>query len=207
MLRDAEVSEECIQFVSKLLTFDPKERISAADALLDPFFKRNIKVSEESTQATKNALKVIEGFHAGKRLQQAAIQYIVMNLSSDKEIMELELAFHTINVSLSGKISIDELIEAFEGQEEFQSLQKQIDQEDLNSWHEEVTRQFNEVDIDGSGYIEFTEWLVAAINKRTLITEEKLQLAFGLFDRDGGGSINAHEVRTTLIGDGTKLTP
>ena len=49
MLRDAEVSEECIQFVSKLLTFDPKERISAADALLDPFFKRNIKVSEEST--------------------------------------------------------------------------------------------------------------------------------------------------------------
>ena len=70
-----------------------------------------------------------------------------------------------------------------------------------------MTRQFNEVDIDGSGYIEFTEWLVAAINKRTLITEEKLQLAFGLFDRDGGGSINAHEVRTTLIGDGTKLTP
>ena len=47
MLRDAEVSNECIALIEKLLTFDPKERISAKEALQDPFFKKNIEVSEE----------------------------------------------------------------------------------------------------------------------------------------------------------------
>lgn len=139
-----------------------------------------------------NALAVVQGFSAGKRLQQAAIQYIVMNLSSDKEIMELELAYRAINVSQSGKLSVLELVGAFGAESE---EEKEI-----------VTSYFYELDIDRSGYVEFTEWLVASINKRTLITEEKLELAFKLFDKDGGGTINAHEVRTTLIGDATELT-
>ena len=60
---------------------------------------------------------------------------------------------------------------------------------------------FEEVDLDGNGEIEFNEWIVASIDKNSLITEEKLKQAFSLFDADGSGTIRAHEVKATLTGN------
>lgn len=39
---------------------------------------------------------------------------------------------------------------------------------------DEVEAIFNEVDLDGNGTIEFSEWIVASIDKNLLITDEKL---------------------------------
>jgi len=58
------------------------------------------------------------------------------------------------------------------------------------------------VDLDGNGEIEFSEWVVASIDKNSLITDEKLKMAFGLFDKDGGGTIGSKEVKSTLTGFG-----
>jgi len=33
---------------------------------------------------------------------------------------------------------------------------------------------FNKVDIDGSGFIDYSEWVVAVIDKSKLLTPEKL---------------------------------
>lgn len=57
---------------------------------------------------------------------------------------------------------------------------------------------FDEVDLDGNGEIEFSEWIVASIDKRSLVTEEKLRLAFLLFDKDRNNTIQIEEVRETL---------
>ena len=77
----------------------------------------------------------------------------------------------------------------------------------IDSFHAETEERkaqveaiFEEVDIDGSGEIQFSEWIVAAIDKQSLITEEKLKLAFQLFDKDGGGTIQSKEVKGTLLG-------
>lgn len=53
-------------------------------------------------------------------------------------------------------------------------------------------------DSDGSGEIEYSEWIVATTDKRKLLTNEKLETAFNLFDRDGGGSISANEIKEVL---------
>lgn len=63
---------------------------------------------------------------------------------------------------------------------------------------EMVDRIFAKADIDGSGEIDYSEWVVATIDKRNLLSEEKLRAAFSLFDKDGGGSISAHEVKDVL---------
>ena len=55
--------------------------------------------------------------------------------------------------------------------------------------------------MDGNGEIEFSEWIVASIDKNSLITNEKLEMGFRLFDKDNDGTIRAEEVRKTLIGD------
>ena len=59
---------------------------------------------------------------------------------------------------------------------------------------------FEEVDLDGNGEIEFTEWIVASIKKKSLLAPERLKLAFQLFDKDKTGSINMQEVKETLTG-------
>ena len=63
---------------------------------------------------------------------------------------------------------------------------------------DEVDKIFQKVDIDGSGFIDYSEWVVATINKEKLLTREKLQAAFNLFDKDGGGSVSATEVKDVL---------
>jgi len=53
-------------------------------------------------------------------------------------------------------------------------------------------------DTDGSGEIDYSEWIIATINKNKLLTHEKLELAFNLFDKDGSGSISSSEVKEVL---------
>ena len=54
------------------------------------------------------------------------------------------------------------------------------------------------VDADGSGEIDYSEWVVATINKTRLLSDEKLDQAFKLFDKDESGSISSEEVKEVL---------
>lgn len=53
-------------------------------------------------------------------------------------------------------------------------------------------------DSDGSGEIDYSEWVVATMDKKKLLSNEKLEAAFNLFDKDGSGTISAVEVKEVL---------
>ena len=55
-----------------------------------------------------------------------------------------------------------------------------------------------QADTDNSGAIDFSEWCTATINQNQLLNEKNMRAAFALFDRDGGGSIEAAEIATIL---------
>ena len=185
-LHDAGVSSECIELISKLLTKDPEQRIAAADALREPWIEKHVKGDVAEEGIATQALEMLGKFKTGKRLQQAAIQYIVNNLATTEELDELQRAFNTLDISKTGKITREEL---------FQGFQAFTDEA-----RDEVDAIFKEVDLDGNGTIEFSEWIVASIDKNSLITDEKLKMAFALFDTDGGGTISSTEVKATLTG-------
>lgn len=42
---------------------------------------------------------------------------------------------------------------------------------------------FDAVDTDRSGYIDYSEFVVAAMNEKQLLTADKLQSAFKMFDK------------------------
>ena len=63
---------------------------------------------------------------------------------------------------------------------------------------DEVERIIKQADADGNGELEYSEWVIATINKRELLSDDKLLMAFQLFDQDGGGSISAEEIKEML---------
>ena len=61
-----------------------------------------------------------------------------------------------------------------------------------------MSKIFDRVDVDKSGKIDYSEWIMATINKEGLCTIENLQIAFDLFDKDHSGTICAQEVKDVL---------
>lgn len=63
---------------------------------------------------------------------------------------------------------------------------------------EEVDEMFSKVDVDDSGAIDYSEFVVASMNEKNLLSNNKLQSAFKMFDKDGGGSISTEEIKQVL---------
>lgn len=51
------------------------------------------------------------------------------------------------------------------------------------------------VDTDGSGAIDYSEFITASVNKSNTLSKDNLKSAFKMFDKDGNGSISADELR------------
>ena len=62
----------------------------------------------------------------------------------------------------------------------------------------EVDLLWDNVDVDGSGEIDYTEWALGTVNKEALLTEKRLRQAFSMFDQDNSGFITPKELETVL---------
>merc|ERR1711920_616380 len=63
--------------------------------------------------------------------------------------------------------------------------------EDLESWVDVV---FEELDTDGSGAIDFTEWEAGALRSLAGVSDDAIESAFRAFDVDRSGTISIEEV-------------
>uniref|UniRef100_A0A2N9I8E3 Calmodulin n=1 Tax=Fagus sylvatica TaxID=28930 RepID=A0A2N9I8E3_FAGSY len=76
-----------------------------------------------------------------------------------------------------------------------------------NPTEAELQDMVNEVDVDRSGTIEFSEFLnLMARKMKDSDSEEQLKEAFRVFDKDQDGFISAIELRNVLTNLGEKLT-
>ena len=84
---------------------------------------------------------------------------------------DLAKIFKAIDKNGDGKLSKEEILD---GYDKFFGTAMNKD---------DVEKMFDAVDIDKSGFIDYSEFVVAAMNEKTLLTNEKLQTAFNMFDR------------------------
>ena len=63
---------------------------------------------------------------------------------------------------------------------------------------EQVDSLFDKVDIDGSGSIDYTEFVMATMNEKLLVTRDRLMMAFKTFDADGSGALSPEEILDVL---------
>lgn len=85
-----------------------------------------------------------------------------------------------------GKLSRQEILDGYE-----EHFNKQLDEDQLD-------KLFMSVDIDNSGFIDYSEFIMACMNEKKNISEEKLVAAFKIFDKDDSGTISPDEIREVL---------
>jgi calcium-dependent protein kinase len=107
-------------------------------------------------------------------------------LTSKNEKKDLEKIFQAMDVDGNGDIDKEELLQGYEKHFGIEISPAQVDE------------MFKAVDLDGNGTIDFTEFVMATMNEKELITPERLRAAFRMFDSDNSGSISRDEIKKIL---------
>lgn len=119
-------------------------------------------------------------------MKQATLAFIASQLVSKEEKEHLEKLFKSLDKNGDGHLSKEEILEGYE------------DNFGVPINEEEVDKMFKNIDIDGNGSIDYTEFVMATMNEKNLITNDKLVQAFKMFDKDGSGTITADEIKDVL---------
>ncbi len=181
-------SKECISMIKDLLTYNPNSRMSAAKALEHPFFnKYKSKEKFNEISDTKMVNKFINNLKTYKKvsiIQETALAYLVHNFSQREDIVNAGRLFNQFDLQTDGKITKEELTKALKARlPKDKDIKKHIDS------------IFNNLDADNNGFIEYEEFIRAAIDKETLLDEGILRFAFRYFDKDNSGIIEFQEVK------------
>lgn len=178
------ISTEAKIFISRMLELNIDKRISASEALQDPWLLKFLHCVNDgqSIIATTN----MQSFYTKSKLQQAVLSFIVTQMNNKEEIQKLSQIFNSIDLDGDGKLSREELMTEY-------CKSKPPDEAE-----EAVNRIMKEVDINCSGYIDYSEFLMATLKQETLLSKENLESAFKAFDLDGSGSINFNDLKQAL---------
>lgn len=185
------ISAEAKDLVKKMLTYNPDERISAAEALQHEWLKKCNNEDDIEIKKTEKAMLSVKPFEnlrkikAKQKIQQATIAFLVHHVSSSDMVKELKEIFQSLDTDGNGTLSYQEIKEGFN-----KYSQKISDHE--------FDQIMNEIDADKNECIEYEEFIAATINLEKLLTDEYLKMAFNSFDKDGSKELSSDEIKQAL---------
>jgi len=181
------ISNNAIDLMKKLLTINPNKRINAEEALNHQWFKehhsKELYNAIEDENIIKTLLNNLKNYKRESVLQETALAYLVHNFPQIPDVVNAYKLFNQIDINDDGKISKDELYNALKDRLNIKDLKKEID------------IIFRNLDMDGNGYIEYEEFIRAAVNKEFFVSDEVIEFAFKFFDKDNSGDITYDEIK------------
>ena len=99
---------------------------------------------------------------------------------------ELQEVFHSLDKNRNGSLSKEELIEGY----------RSIHGDKFNE--KEIEALMDMADADGSGEINYTEWLMTVVSREKIMTQEKVEQIFRLFDKDKSSTISVSEIEEMI---------
>jgi calcium-dependent protein kinase len=178
-----QVSQCAKDFVASLLTRDPSDRPHADQLIKHDWLKRG---DVKGKQPLPSVVARLKTFTLSRKLKKVCLTMIATQLPRN-EIEDLRLYFKSLDKNGDGTISNKELRQGLEMQAKANKFDKLADLEWLMS-----------IDTDGSGSVDYTEFIAAAIDKRIYQRRDVIWSAFRAFDLDGNGSIDKQELKMVM---------
>ena len=180
------LSPEAIDLLQKILVKNPDKRLSASEALEHIWIKKYAPHTKVSRVFSRKIYNNLKNFREKSQFSTAVVTFVTNYMMNDDELKSLKKLFFELDEKGKGVITKEDL---FRGMDECF---------DHKITKEEVEQIFSNIDYDNNGTISFDEFLKAAIDKKKLLTEEKLKAAFALFDMNGDGDIEAKELQEVM---------
>ena len=183
-------SNEVKDLINKLLVLEPEKRLTAFEALRHPWFKvsnSNILYNNISKEEVLNCISNLLNYSIKSKFEELVLAYIVHNLPRPKQAKSCIKLFKLANKNEDGKLSRNELKETL-----------------LNFVSEEFLQNFDDIfsllDGDNNDYIDYEEFLRATLDRKLLVNERILKLAFRFFDKEKIGVISKDKIMKLFVG-------
>ena len=180
----AKVSKEAKDLIRKLIC-KADNRITAHTALDHPWFKKML--SNEPTavpRVNSTNLDALRAFNKNTQMKKVALTAISVQASPD-DIKDLKDLFLKLDEDGNGTLTMKELETGLQGREDAAKIMELM----------------KSADTDGSGDINYNEFLAATMEANIYLRDDYLKTAFRMFDKDNSGTIDNEEVRALLQGD------
>ena len=185
------ISDDAKDLIKGLLQLDPKKRYTAKEALEHKWFKNEKTKASQTVYNIKNRQlnKLIDNlvkYRSDNILRCAVIALLVHNSIQLNQAHDAVKLFNLIDKNGDGRITREEL---FNG---LQPYKKELSDDELRK---QVDTIFNNIDTDHNNYLEYEEFVRAAIDKDHFLSVNFIQFSFNYFDKDNNGEITYEEVK------------
>jgi len=177
------ISEDAKSLIRGLLQMDPMKRTTADQALNHDWIKHKAPKAA-NVELEESFVQNLREFRGQNKLKKAALNIIAGQLS-ETQIKGLRETFLALDANGDGLLTLKELRDA-------------LGQSGLLKTNSDLQSIMDGVDADGSGVIDYTEFLAATLDTRSYLSEDICWTAFSVFDLDGDGKITQEELRQVL---------
>lgn len=172
--------------IKGLLEKNFEDRFTAGRALHDVWIEKSAPKAQDVV-AQPDIIDNLRQFMGMNKLKKAAMHIIASQLG-EGDIKSLRDLFTELDTNGDGLLTVEELRAGLE-----KAVVKDVPA-DLQSIMESI-------DCDGSGRIDYTEFLAATIDLRVLLQEDICWSAFRVMDKDNNGKVSKSELRSILNDD------
>lgn len=179
------VSLDATDLIVKMLKKNAEKRVTAAQALEHVWIARKAPNAIDWAFDDRFVMNLRSFRDRGGNKLKKAVLHILATHFADEEIQNLKSLFIQMDVNGTGQLSIEEIAAGIETAGQIQGID---DMEDL----------VRMCDLDGSGYIDYADFLEAALEKKRFIQKDVSVAAFKVLDKEGKGKVTRTEICDSL---------
>lgn len=177
------VSDDAKDLIRMLIKTNPQERLSAEQALQHAWIAQKAPKAASVT-LEESFVERLQAFRAQNKFKKAVLHVIAGHLSSE-QIRGLRNIYMSLDANGDGLLTLGE-------------LNAGLQQAGLEVCGTDLQELVDSIDADGSGVIDYTEFLAATLEHRQYIQEDVCRSAFSVFDLNSDGKISRDELRRVL---------
>lgn len=177
------VSEDAKMLITYLMKKNPEERFTAEQALRHTWIA-NISPQAPAVTLEEGLVDRLRAFRLRNKFVKAALHIIAAQLDESR-ICELRDVFVSLDTNSDGLLTHSE-------------LRRGLQQAGIRLPGPNLEEIMDGVDLDGSGEIDYTEFLAATLEKAQYMQEDVCWSAFSLFDLNRDCKISSKELKKVL---------